>query len=229
MKLFGIVLVLLAFAVDGAQGAGMRTHVEMVDRALQRHLSQAEQMLPGLSQFLAYPGVVRALYSGSTYPDWGYEGINKDEAEASHWWDYQRRYLKRLQAQCAPPWGDATRKRIAFYIGVLCHGVTDIPWHFSTKRHASFLAMTQRKDKAGHGKTEVSVDLFCHGRNRLKSSMRDWWWPYADLLAGFKPGHSASKGQLQRGRNRQIGLWYAAALLGRAPAAALKPDRKSVV
>ncbi len=205
-----------------AFGAGMRTHVEMVDRALRSHLGQAEAMLPGIAKFLADPEVVRALYCGAIYPDWGYDGINQNAAEASHWWGYQQRYLAHLRKRSGPRWDASTRRSIAFFIGALTHGVTDIPWHFSTAKQQSFLAMSQRKDGAGHGKTEVSVDLFCHGGRPLSQPMRRWWWPYQDLLAGFKPVHKASRAQLVRGRNRQVGLWYAAALLGGVPTRAAR-------
>jgi len=140
----------------GAWAAGGRTHREGGARAWDKYLRQPGPSFPGLAELLNEPDTAHAYLSGCIFPDWGYVNANPGASEASHWGPFLSAYAQYLKETCPPPWDAEARKRIAFFLGVVTHSVTDIPWHFSCGEHR---ALEGKGDDMGDG---GNYDMGCH-------------------------------------------------------------------
>ena len=199
-----------------ALAAGPRTHAEMGQRAWDQYILAAPDMLPGLAEFRPDAEAMRAFYSGCTFPDFGYNGINEDAAEYAHWYPYQQAYLAHLLETYPPPWNEAARREVAFFLGILCHGVGDIPWHFDEDGHKSLLTMARENDNAGHGFTEHITDLFSHVLFELEPEPRGRFvWPVETARTVFERADVAvTRDELVRGCDKLEGQWLRGARLG---------------
>jgi len=157
------------------------------------------------------PAERNAFFCGCIFPDWGYDGINPDAAEDSHWSPFQEAFFQYLKETLVAPWDAEARKLVAFSLGVQVHGICDELWHFSTDGHACFLDMALKHDGVAHRPCEVACDVFCHLQCRHRRLNGNFWWPdkaiievynrrniritLAELVAGFrKLEHQLAKG-----------------------------------
>lgn len=188
-----------------AFAAGPRTHMEMGQRAWDHYLSEMEPILPGLKEFHADQEAMRAFYAGCTTPDFGYNGPLHDLAEAAHWHPFQKVYLDYLLEDSPPPWDNAQRRRVASFLGLLCHGVGDTPWHFDEDGHKSMLTASKEHDGADHGQCEVATDVLSHALFTLRPDVKGkLWWPEDDLLEVFRRNEMPlTKEQLVEGLKTQ--------------------------
>ena len=184
--------------------AGQRTHLEMGKRALDAHCADVETMLPGFRDVFADPEAISAYYAGCMFPDWGFAGINGQAAEDAHWRKFQEAYYHYLKEKYPRPWDADAKRRVAFFLGIVCHGMTDLPWHFGKEGHPSLLAMSFGADRAGHSETEASYDIFLYRDGtppgKLIPKLR---WPMEDIREVYRRfGTVIPEGQLERSLNR---------------------------
>jgi hypothetical protein len=179
--------------------AGQRTHVEIGRRALDKYFGQVEEMLPGLKDVFLAPEALSAYYAGCMFPDWAFPNINNAASEDAHWKRYQEPYFQYLTEKCPLPWDDEEKRRIAFFMGIVCHGMADLPWHFGKEGHASLLERSWANDRASHFDTEYSYDLFLYQDGTSpKELMPKLWWPIPDIKAVYrKMGTILPDGQLE--------------------------------
>jgi hypothetical protein len=185
-------------------GAGQRTHVEMGRRALDDYGVAVEQMLPGFREVFASDQAKSAYYAGCMFPDWGFGKINDQAAEDAHWKRFQDPYFTYLTEKCPYPWDEEDRVRVAFFFGIVCHGMTDLPWHFSKEGHPSLLERTWGNDRAGHTQTEFAYDLFLYRDGtppgQLISKVN---WPMEDIKEVYRRfGTILPAGQLETSLQR---------------------------
>lgn len=181
-------------------GAGQRTHVEMGRRALDRYCADVDRMLPGFTDLLADLEARSAYYAGCMFPDWAYGNINNQAAEDAHWKRYQEPYFAYLVEKCPPPWDDDEKKRIAFFFGIVCHGMADLPWHFDKEGHSSLLSQSWAHDRAGHTETEFSYDLMLYQDGTPPGDLiPKLWWPLEDIREVYRRfGTILPAGQLEK-------------------------------
>ena len=187
----------------GADAAGGRVHAEMGRQAWFHYLSKNGEMLPGLSSFLSDDSLWHAYYSGCLFPDWGYPGgINRDTGEDCHWREFLDCYFDVLCAKYPPPWDYETKRRIAFFFGVVTHDMTDLPWHFDEGTNVAFENRGERED-AGH---DANLDMICHlfvqaEYGILPGLQGTIWFPMDDILEAFaKRGKAVTAAQIEAGR-----------------------------
>ena len=214
--LIGFAIAALAVLGQAATAAGPRTHAEMGQRAWDRHILETPEMLPGLVEFRTDTEAMRAFYSGTLFPDFGYGGINDDAAEYAHWHPYQQVYLEYLLERFPPPWDAAARREIAFFFGILCHGVGDVPWHFDEDGHKSLLTMAREEDNSGHGFTEHITDIFSHVLFDLEPDVRgNFVWLTRTAQTVFeRAGIAVTAEELKRGCRKLEAEWMRGARLG---------------
>ena len=199
----------LLFLCPHLYGAGQRTHLEMGKRALDAHLADVETMLPGFRELFADPEAIAAYYAGCMFPDWGFGKINDQAAEDAHWRKFQEAYYQFLKEKYPRPWDEDERTRIAFFMGIICHGMTDLPWHFSKEGHASLLSMSWAADRAGHSETEFAYDLFLYRDGippgKLIPKLK---WPMNDIHEVYRRfGTIIPEGQLEKSLQRTHAMW----------------------
>lgn len=193
------VLMVVALAATGAWGAGGRTHREGGARGWEKYLRQPGPGFDGLAELLDEPETAHAYLSGCIFPDWGYLNVNRDASEASHWGAFLVGYQQYLKETCPPPWDAQARKRIAFFLGVVTHGVTDIPWHFT---HGEHRALERKGDEMGDA---GNYDMACHIINQhdlgsLPHMNGLTFCPVDDVLAVFdRTGIHATPPELELG------------------------------
>ncbi len=207
--------ILLALLPGEAHAAGPRTHAEIGRRAWRDFLVELEPMLPGLGEIQQDPDAMRAFWSGCTFPDFAQNGIHDEAAEFSHWYRFQRAHFDYVKAHYPPPWNADARRHLAFFFGVLCHGVGDIPWHFDEWGHQAFMNAAWEHD--GRKKEiEAAGEVFCHVQYRLKPALRGrYWWPKEEMQAVFaNTGFAVTAEQLDRGCRVLEKQWHKGRVLG---------------
>jgi hypothetical protein len=196
---------------------GIRSHAEIAQLSVRTYHEQAAQIVPGLEQLFACEANLRAFYSGCAFPDWGYAGIHPDAAEDSHWRPFHEAYVNVLLARYAPPWTPEAQQEAAFFLGVISHSITDIPWHFSEKDHLSFLAAGLKHDGAGHGEIEMGCDFLLYGERELHPSVQtEAWFPIDTLLAVFdrQGRRKVTRDQLLAGTTRAQSMFFGGGVAG---------------
>lgn len=200
---------------------GVRTHAEIGQMAMDACAAENNAMLPGLGDLFTNADNRRAFFSGCAFPDWGYAGINHDAAEDAHWRPFHQAYAEVLQRRFPLPWDAEAQRQIAFFLGLISHSLTDIPWHFSSSTDKSFLEMGRIHDNAGHSDVEIGCDIILYAEKSLSPSMHlDTWWPL-DLLVDVyaRHGRPVTREQLAAGTARAqsmfFGGWIAGALQAR--------------
>lgn len=198
-----------------ADAAGPLTHCEMGRRAWEDYLKREEAMFPGISAFWSNDALKYAFYSGCTFPDTMQDGINGDAAEYAHWYEYQKAYADVLKQKVTMPWNEEALRRIAFYFGIVCHDVGDIPWHFDEGPHKSLISACQEHDKVGHfidhaGEVFSQV-LFDLDGIRMPGH---FYWAQDDAFEAFQCNTiNVTRKELQEGCERQETEWDMAATL----------------
>jgi len=214
-----VMILLFGFCQEKTLAAGGRTHAEMGQRIWQEHFQQMEERLPGLETFFDSTDVRRAFYSGCYFPDWGYAGIHHDASEDSHWNDFHQAYFQVLQEQCSWPWTLEDRMRIAFFFGLIVHGITDIPWHFDGGTHKSLLTMEWEIDGKPH-EVETSLEFLAHHLFSIEPSMTAdmFWWPYEDMLSAYERREEldVKREQLEKGCKLLSTAWILSESIGKA-------------
>ena len=139
---------------------GTRTHAEIGMMCVEKYLVNADAMLPGLGTMFQQRENRRILYRACEFPDWGFEGINPDAGEASHWHPFESAWAGLLKDRhYTLPYDEAAQQEIAFFFGALCHNIADLPWHFGHGKDKSFLQMANEMDHASHGDAEIGIDF----------------------------------------------------------------------
>ncbi len=205
----------LALVDFQAQAAGPRTHAEIGWRAWTQYLGEMESILPGLREFREDRQAMYAFYSGCTFPDFAQDGIHDEAAEFAHWYPFQAGHFDYVR-ECYPaPWDDEARKHVAFFFGVLCHGVGDTPWHFDEWGQTSFLSAAKRDGQ--HGLVEAAGDIFSHAHYRLRPALGGrFWWPKKEMREVFRRmGFDVSAAQMDAGCKTQVQHWRKGAVVGR--------------
>ncbi|HPG65998.1 MAG TPA: DNRLRE domain-containing protein [Candidatus Hydrogenedentes bacterium] len=169
-----------------AYAAGGRTHCEMGRRAVNQYIgSDVEPMLPGLPGLFATDDLRCAFYCGCSFPDWGYQGGFPDASEASHWRPFQEAYVAVLRERFPRPWGDEAKQEIAFFLGAIEHGTTDVPWHFSYDDCVSFQDAVRRED-GDADECEPALDVHLYATLPLDVNMVGRaFWPTDTILYAF--------------------------------------------
>jgi len=205
-------LPMLIAALLGAQPAiaiGNRTHVTIGDRAVTHYLQGAETMLPGLQTLFLNLENRYALYSGCTFPDWGYSGIHHDAGEQAHWTPFHEAHLQELRARFEEPWTRENEKDAAFFFGGLCHSVADIPWHFGGPKGKSFIEAATAAEGSDHNTCDTGSDVFtcAYAENMPEIPFGEFYWP-KDLLHAvyLRAGLRLSTELIRTGGVRQQGL-----------------------
>lgn len=215
------VVVIGSFWGSSAHAAGPRFHAECGHQAWTSYLNGSEDMLPGISEMYATGHLQADFLGGCQFPDWGYRGINPDAAEDSHWTPYHESYLHILTEKYpAPKWmtpvqetasgrsvqfmtpNDDVKRRWAFFLGIICHSVADIPYHFDDGPNLGVLSRTRQEDGTGHGETEVDSDIFTQtDLGGLAGMLGEIWFPTDDILAAYaRTSRAANTSQLETGR-----------------------------
>lgn len=196
-RLLPVVVVFALLASAQGYGAGARVHIEIGKRAVEK-LADEETIVPGFATFRADAAAMRAFYSGCAFPDFGQDGINNDAAEAAHWYPYQKAYFDLMAEAYPPPWTDETRRNIAFFFGVLCHGVADVPWHFDEGANISLLSASMREEHSDS--LDYVADIFAHIRYPQIPMAGNFWWPKSEAQAAFdRAGVPCSLADIERG------------------------------
>lgn len=197
-----------------AHAIGERAHAEIGRMAVEEHLTR-EALVPGMAGLFEDEDNLRALYSGCAFPDWGYGGINPDAAEFTHWNHYMEAYVALLQRRFPPPWDAEARRQICFFLGVLCHNIADIPWHFDEEGHKSFLSAGYEADGAGHVDIEFACDYFLYAERALEPSVNlEAWFPIDLLTAVFaEAGRTVNREQLVQGTFRSRVMFFGGPLV----------------
>jgi len=196
-RLLPVVILVALLAAPQAGAAGARTHMEIGKKAVEM-LAAEESIVPGFTAFRADEAAMRAFYSGCTFPDFGQDGINPEAAEAAHWYPYHRAYFELMAEAYPPPWNDETRRSIAFFLGVLCHGVADVPWHFDDGANISLMSASKREEQS-HLLDYVG-DIFAHIRYPDIGMAGKFVWVKSEAQAAFeRAGVKCSPDDLERG------------------------------
>ena len=223
----------LSITANSAAACGQRTHVEMARRAVDDFLAREGDLLPGIDHLFDSDEVRAAFYCGAMFPDWGYQGIDPDAGEATHWHAFQEALFDLVALRIGPgEWTRDDRLRVAFFLGVVSHGVTDNPWHFSAPSRRSFLARARDEDGSTHSGCELVGDLVLHAdrARRIRLDHDDLYWPVDEVLEALRAsGHPTTRDRLRSGCFRMEATWRAAALGATPLLAALRGDHPWVV
>lgn len=197
-------LLLLCIRVDAI---GVRAHIEIGLEAIQKYIIDWEKQYPELAELFKDKEVYPSFYAGCTFPDWGYGEINPDSAEASHWNPFMTAYVEILKQKLPALSPEQARKEMAFFLGVVVHNISDIPWHFDEPAHRSLLTSAKEEGGASHGETEFSTDVFLFTEKEVSPSIPlQLFWPYETLLTCFqKLNLSVTPEQLKAGCTREQG------------------------
>jgi hypothetical protein len=204
--------VLLLVSTSNVLGAGIRTHAEMAKRMLEEHFDRVGEMLPGLNVLLAGRDARRALFCGSTGPDWGHQRrLNPVACEYDHWQPFLEQYLCVLQETCPRPWDDVGKRRVAFFLGLVVHDMSDIPWHFNDGAHRAMEPKARRVERA---EADLAAEIFVNSECRIAPDLPPFWWPRDDMLAAYakKSPSAVTPRQLDLGFKSLQSEWVIGAL-----------------
>ena len=198
------------------KAAGLITHAEIVDRAIEL---LDEQAYPDLVDMLKeYRGVVSY---GSMFSDWAFTKFDANLAEVAHDtcgspYCSTHGFRDTLAAYLVPafrnPQSEADRKAIAFLFGLISHQETDNPWHFpqSGSPLGFESEISQPNTKLGpvfEFETELFVARNLHGF----VNKPEFWFPADALLAAYRDADKddISVDDLNVGKDLQAIQYYA--------------------
>lgn len=211
MRGFSATLICILCCPGLSHAIGVRTHSEMAERAMDNYLlPQPEDMLPGVQAFFSNDTNRRAIYSGNAWTDWGYGGMNPQAGEEGHWFPFLHAYATLLKERYPTPWTPEAEREIAFFLGTLCHSITDLPWHFGNAEHPSFIQAATAGDGSGHVACDFGSDIFTHTSQTLSPPMRleDFFYPIDTIHAAYERfGRAPSRIQMLRGAKRECAMW----------------------
>lgn len=197
----------LIFLCIKSDAIGVRAHIEIGLDAIQKYIIDLEKQYPELAELFKNKEVYPAFYAGCSFPDWGYGGINPDSAEASHWNPFMTAYVEILRQKLPTLSPDQAQKEIAFFLGMVVHNISDIPWHFDEPAYRSFLTSAQEEGGSSHGESEFSTDIFLFAEKRVSPPIPlQLFWPYETILQCFqKLNIQVTLEQLRAGCTREQG------------------------
>jgi hypothetical protein len=204
-------LICIAGFTTMAHAIGVRTHSEMAERAMDNYLlPQPPSMFPGMEAFFRSDANRRAIYSGNAWTDWGYGGVNHQAGEDGHWFPFLNAYAALLKERYPTPWTPEAEREIAFFLGTLCHSITDLPWHFGNAEHPSFIQAATAADGSGHVTCDFSSDILTHTSQTLYPPMGldDFFYPLDTVYAVYQRfGNVPSRKQMETGSKRERAMW----------------------
>ncbi len=217
-----MLLVIALFAGVSAWAAGGRTHMEMGQYAWHLFLdAQSGEMLPGLDGLLKSDAEKRAYYTGCISPDWGYPTGDRDAGEACHWRPFHEQYLAFLKEKFPPPWDEAAQCQIAFFLGCLTHGVTDVAWQDTPGiQPPSMMDAIAEWDRQSPNAVDTVFDLYTYAACSLDVMLVGrHYWPYETIESVLQRCNlKYDRNKLLRGTNL-MSLAYNAGTLGGVVAA----------
>ncbi len=208
VKVKKIFFLFLLFCVSfRSYGIGVRAHIELGLEAIQKYILDWEKQYPALAELFKDKEVYPSFYAGCAFPDWGYGEINPDSAEASHWNPFVSAYVETLRKKIPTLAPDQARKELAFFLGVIVHNISDIPWHFDEPEHRSFLTSAREEGGSSHGEAEFSTDVFLFTEKEVNPPIPlQLFWPEETILTCFqKINMQVTLEQLRAGCTREQG------------------------
>ncbi len=201
-----LLLILLLICFRG-YAIGVRAHIEIGLDAIQKYILEWEKQYPALAELFKDKEVYPAFYAGCAFPDWGYGEINPDSAEASHWNRFMTMYVEVLRDKLPSLSPSQAGKEIAFFLGVVVHNISDIPWHFDEPAHRSFLTSAREEGGSSHGESEFATDIFLFAEKEVNPPIPlQLFWPEETILACFQRLNlQVSQEQLKAGCTREQG------------------------
>jgi len=200
-------ILLCLFVCVRVDAIGVRAHIEIGMEAIQKYILDWEKQYPELAELFKDKEVYPAFYAGCSFPDWGYGEINPDCAEASHWNPFITAYVEVLQQKIPELSPAQARKELAFFLGMIVHNISDIPWHFDEPKHRSFLTSAREEGGSSHGESEFATDIFLFAEKEITPPIPlQLFWPFETILSCFqKINKQVVLEQLKAGCTREQG------------------------
>ncbi len=208
---------LLGGTPQPAEAAGGRVHMEMGQQARRLFLTPEQTpMCPGLADLFSDHDSACAYYCGCMFPDWGYATGVRDAGEECHWRPFQETYREYLMERFPRPWSAEARREIAFFLGALVHGVTDVAWQPVEEHPFSFMDVTARMDKTPPDQMDTLFDVHAYAKLPLEVSLTGrFWWPQESVLEVLqRRGHEPPGDELERGRRILETAWTLGSTMG---------------
>lgn len=182
-------MLLIALLVPHALANGQTSH---------QHITvDAVPMLPPgeLADLLARDDVRDAFLNGAMFPDGGY-AVGDDYGEMAHWEPLQDLYLQWILQNHPAPFDDAGAKHVAFYLGMLSHGMADQLYD------ATYMERSRAWDPA-ESWAQYSMDEatdVAYAAIRGEGVVPERWWP-RELLPLFEArGHVVDEDTVDQGQ-----------------------------
>jgi glycosylphosphatidylinositol phospholipase D len=121
----------------------MSTHIEITNRA---EYFLAPSKAKTWLEVKDFPDYKAYLQAGAFFPDWGYACANQhDSSEAAHWPPFFNETVKYIRETYPErPWNKDALRLVSFLMGIVSHGVADVPWH-SLDTDQGFIHVSYRK------------------------------------------------------------------------------------
>ncbi|MCX8065573.1 MAG: zinc dependent phospholipase C family protein [Candidatus Hydrogenedentes bacterium] len=201
---------------------GARAHIEVGIDAVQSFIINFDNCVPGLDKLFKRPEIYSAFYAGCAFPDWGYGGINHDASEASHWNKFMCNYVEVLKEKGKNVSPVEFEKEVAFFLGVVVHNISDIPWHFDDENDKSFISSAREYGNTSHQDSEMALEMFLFAEKSLPYPIvPPLFYPYDTIMQVLsRCGFQISLSQLKAGCLRQqaylsVGPWVALGIVNR--------------
>lgn len=186
-KIIVLIFAYLLLVTHISFAIGVRAHIEIGLQAIRNYIQPWREQCSGISTLFEDTEVYPAFYAGCAFPDWGYGEINPDSAEASHWNKFMTTYVSILKQKLPSLPPSVARKEVAFFLGVVVHNISDIPWHFDEVGHRSFLSSAREEGNSSHRDAEFSTDVFLFAESQTEPLIPlELYWPYETILECFK-------------------------------------------
>ncbi len=209
---------------------GVRAHIEIGLEAIKKYVLDWEEQYPGVAELFKDVDVYHAFYAGCAFPDWGYGGINPDASEASHWNRFMSSYVEVLREKKGNMSSGEFRKELAFFLGVVVHNISDIPWHFDDEGNESFITSARKYGGSSHQDSEMATDIFLFVEKELPYPITlPLYWPYDTIMETFRRcGIEVREEQVKAGCTREQSYLYTGPLIGMVGYQKMKSEHKWV-
>ncbi|GEM_PF-4614436 len=227
------ILLLCLFPIvfqSNSYSIGERAHIELGLEAIEKYILGWEEQYPPIAEFFKNEDVYPAFYAGCAFPDWGYGGINHGAGEASHWNKFISTFAKVLKEKRNDMPLPQFRKNLAFFLGIVVHSISDIPWHFDDEQNKSFLTSARELGGSSHRDSEIATDIFLFAEKELPYPISPpLYWPYDIIMEVFQRcGISATIEQLKAGCTREQGYLATGPLFAMVGYQKMKSEHKWV-
>lgn len=200
-----VIFVIFSFFQYPTYSIGVRAHIEIGIEAVKDYIINFEDQVTGLADLFRKPEIYSAFYAGCAFPDWGYGGINPDAGEASHWNGFMTNYAEVLKEKQKSAPRNEFENELAFFLGIIVHNISDIPWHFDDEENKSFITSANEYGGTTHQDSELALDMFLFAEKELPYPVvTPLYFPYDTILETFKRcGIEVSLDQVKAGCTRE--------------------------